>query len=448
MNTKILLIGLWGCLYQLSFGQGYSLKQCIEYADRNSGKILNAQYDVAIAQKKVNEQIGSMLPQVSATGTYNDNLKLGTTAMPAELLGGKAGETVAISMGTQHNLSAEAKLEQKIFDPTFGVALKAAKISKQQSELTLQQTREELFYNVTVTYYRTLVIQKEAELLNATLDASVQSLASTELKYSNGMAKKIDVDKIKVSCNNTRSSLQQKELGYRQSLNKLKYYMGMPVDSAIALTDTTVAFALAPEKIGIGVYNIENHVDYKLQLSTLDLYEANKRKETAGYLPTLSFNANYGYDAMRNEFNFFKPGQDWYNSYGVGLTLSVPIFDGLQRKNRIAQTKLNIKVSEENVKLAAQSLKVDLSNYEIEYNNAINNIRNEKESLDLAQGVYDNSRLAYQQGTGSSLELVQAESSLRESQSNYFNKLLDLYIARIGLEKSKGNLSEYINNIK
>lgn len=447
MKKKLILTIMLGVIFLGSYGQGFTLKQCIEYAKQKNGNLHNARYDLEIAQKKVNEQIGGMLPQVEVSGGYTDNLKLSTTAMPAELMGGQSGETVAISMGTQHNLSAEANLKQKIYDPTFGVALKAAKITKQQSEQALQQTLEQVVYNISVTYYKTLVIQKETDVLKATLDASTESLASTELKYKNGMAKKIDVDKIRVSSNNTRSSLQQSELSYQQWLNKLKYYMGMPVDSLIALSDTTFS-VISPEVIRIDNFNFENHIDYKIQQTSLSLYEANKKKEAAGYLPTLSFNAFYDYNAMRDKFNFLKSGQNWYNSYGFGVNLSIPVFDGLQRKNRISQTKLDILKAEENIRLTAQSLKVNLSNYEIEYSNAVDNIRNEKDNLDLAQSVYKNTQQAYQQGTGSSLELVQAESSFREAQSNYFNKLLNLYIARIELEKSKGNLIEYINNIK
>ena len=277
MNRKLILTTLLGIFFSLgSYGQGFTLKQCIEYADGNNGDLRNAQYDLEISQKKVNEQIGAMLPQVDISSSYTDNMKLSTTAMPAELVGGKAGETVAITMGTKHNLSAEANLKQKIYDPTFGVALKAVKIAKQQSEQTLRQTLEQVVYNISVTYYKTLVIQKETDVLKATLDASNESLASTELKYKNGMAKKIDVDKIRISCNNTRSSLQQSELSYQQSLNNLKYYIGMPVDSIIALSDTTLSLELYPEIIHIDDFNVENHIDYKLQQTSLSLYEANK----------------------------------------------------------------------------------------------------------------------------------------------------------------------------
>jgi outer membrane protein TolC len=173
-----------------------------------------------------------------------------------------------------------------------------------------------------------------------------------------------------------------------------------------------------------------------------------KKRNVAGYLPSLSFNASYGYSAMRNEFDFTESEGAWYPSSSIGITLKVPIFDGLQRNAKISQSKLNIEKSMENIRLTEQSIKVELSNSEIQYHNAVDNIRSEKDNLDLAENVYRNTQVEYQQGAGSSLDLVQAESSYCESLNNYYNKLLNLYIAKINLEQSKGTLMSYINNLK
>lgn len=60
--------------------------------------------------------------------------------------------------------------------------------------------------------------------------------------------------------------------------------------------------------------------------------------------------------------------------------------------------------------------------------------------------MYANTQLECKQGVSKTLDLVQAETSLREAQNNYFNKLLSLYIAKIDYEQSKGNLENFINN--
>ncbi len=424
-------------------GQGLTLKQCISYANLHNGNLKNANSDIQIAQKKIDEQVGTMLPQIDINGSYMDNLIIATNVIQAGALG-----TIQAKFGTPHNLTASVQLSQKLFDPTFGVALKAVKISKSQAEQSRRKTEEQTAYTISGIYYQTLVIGEQISTQHATLEASEKLLASTELKFKNGMAKKVDVDKIQVSYNNIKSQTQQSELSYKQSLNNLKYAMGMPVESSLELTSDAIESDLNVFEAPADSFNIENRVDYQLQKINLSGYELDKKRNQAGYLPTLSLSANYGESAMRNQFDFTSPSGMWYPSSGIGVTLKIPVFDGLQKHARISQSNLNIEKSKESINLTEQSIKVDLSNYEIQYRNAIDNIHNEKDNLDLAESVYKNVQNQYQQGACSTLDLVQAESSYTESQNNYYSKLLTLYVARINLEQTKGTLINYINKQK
>ena len=428
-------------------GQGLTLKQCVDYAYSNNGTIKNANTDVTIAQKKVNEQVGSILPQIDASSSLTDNLKLSTTLLPGELIN-KPGTQIPVTFGTKYSFSGGVQLTQKIFDPSFGVALKAVKIVKQQAEQNLRKSKEQTAYTISGTYYQTLVIGKQINTLHSTLETSEKLLASTELKFNNGMAKKVDVDKIHVSYNNIKSQTQQSELSYQQSLNNLKYMMGMPVESKLVLSTEAIDNDISVFEAPVDNFKIDNRVDYQLQKINLIGNELDKQRNQAGYMPSLSFNGNYGVSAMRNEFDFTKQGGQWFPSSSIGLTLKIPIFDGFQRNARVSQTKLNIEKSKVSIQLTEQSIRVDLSNNEIQYRNAIDNIHNEKDNLDLAESVYKNIQNQFQQGASSSLDLVQAESAYTESQNNYYNKLLTLYIARINLEQTKGTLLNYINKQK
>ena len=429
------------------FGQGLTLKQCVDYANSNNGNIKNANTDVRISEKKIDEQIGSMLPQIDASGNYTNNLELSTTLLPGELIN-KPGTEIPVTFGTKHSVTAGIQLNQKIFDPTFGIALKAVKIVKQQAEQNLRKSAEQTAYTVSGTYYQTLVIGKQINTLHATLEASEKLLASTDLKYKNGMAKKVDVDKIRVSYNNIKSQTQQSELSYQQSLNNLKFQMGMPVDKVLTLSNEAIDTDFSVFETPVDSFNIDNKVDYQLRKIDLNGYELDKKRNQSSYLPSLSLTANYGVNAMRNQFDFTQPGGVWFPSSYIGLNLKIPIFDGLQKHARISQSNLNIEKSKVNILLTVQSIKVDLSNNEIQYRNAIDNIHNEKDNLDLAESVYKNVQNQFQQGASSSLDLIQAESAYTESQNNYYNKLLTLYIARINLEQTKGTLLNYINKQK
>jgi hypothetical protein len=138
---EIILLSLFFAInsFYLHAQKPITLKECINYSNTNNSNIKIAGYDVTISQKKVNEQIRPMFPPIDASGSYTDNLKLGTTVFPGELMG-QPGTQIPVTMGTKHNLSGSVPLTQKIFDPTFGIALNAAKISRQLSEQTLMKT--------------------------------------------------------------------------------------------------------------------------------------------------------------------------------------------------------------------------------------------------------------------------------------------------------------------
>lgn len=445
MIKKSLVLAALSMLPLLASAEGYTLKQCLEFADKVNGNIVNAKLDVEIAGYKVKEQVGSMLPQVDGSASYTDNLLLATTLLPGELAGAP-GTMVPIQFGTQHNMNGGIQLSQKLFDPSFPVALKASKINESQARESLKLTKEQSAYGISATYYQTLVIGKQLNALRANLSSSSKLLASTELKYKAGMAKQIDVDKIRVNYNNLVSQVQQSELYYKYSVNNLKYLMGMPKDKEIYLTDTVLNVTDEAKETILKDFSLENRSEYQLQKIGLQAYEVDKLRNKAGYLPTLNFSANLGAMAMRKEFNFFDSSQKWYANSSLVFSLRVPIFDGLQRQQRIAQSNLNIQKSKVKISQTEQSILLDLNNVENQYQTAINNMKNEKSNLDLAEKVYKNTQLQYQEGTATALELVQSENSFNESTNNYFAKLLNLYIARINLEQCKGNLLNYINN--
>lgn len=235
-------------------------------------------------------------------------------------------------------------------------------------------------------------------------------------------------------------------MNYAQALNNLKFYIGIPVEKEISLTDTTINVDYQLLETLVGDFNVENRTDFQLQKIALKGYEADKARNKAGYLPSLNLSANIGSNAQRKKFNFMDSNETWFTSSALVFSLRVPIFDGLQRQQRIAQSNLNIQKSQVKLEQSKQSIQVDMSNYENQYTTAVNNIRNEKENLALSESVYKNTQLQYEQGVATSLDLVQAEASYNESTNNYYARLLNLYIARINLEQGKGNLLNYINN--
>lgn len=376
-SREIILLSLFlatGNFY-LHAQKPLTLKECINYSLKNCSNMKIANYNVNISQKKITEQIGTYLPQINVSGELDDNLKLTTQLMPAEMMGGSPGTYIPVKFGNKFSITGGVQLTQKLYDPTSLLMIRMAKINKNISDLTLQQSRELTVYKISMVYYQTLVIQMQLNVLTSNLFASEKSLNSIELKYNNGMAKKIEVDKIRVSYNNTKSQLEQAELSYLQSLNTLKYNMGMPLDSTIALADTSIEVSYNKFIAETSTkFQIDNVFDYQFKKTNLSLMQLDKKTKVSAFLPSLSFFGNYNFNAMRQEFTFFDANEEWYPSSGIGIRLTIPIFDGLQRNTRLAQSELNIKIAKENLLLTEQSIKLDISNYKIQYKNALDSV--------------------------------------------------------------------------
>jgi len=192
----------------------------------------------------------------------------------------------------------------------------------------------------------------------------------------------------------------------------------------------------------------ENRVDYQLLKIGLDLQKAERNLYISQYIPSLSLTYSYGYQAQTNFFDDLKDSKNWFASSSIGLSLNVPIFSSFQRWFRVSQANTNIKKVEEGIATSIEAMKVEVNNYGSQYINAFENMKNEKENLNLAEEVYKSVQLDYEQGRASALDIIQAETSYTESQNNYYNKLLSLYLARLDIEQSKGNVINFINNLK
>jgi outer membrane protein len=426
MKQCILLLCL---LTQLQlYARNYTLKECIDYALVNNSTIKISNLDKSIAHGKINEQIGTVLPQVTASCGIED-----------------AVQKKSALTNDYYTLSGTASLQQKIYDPLFFVGVKAAKINEKQSQLTLDKKKEQTAYTVCRLYYQTLVIQKQYQVVSSITASAKGTLDATRSKYDNGSAKKIDVDKILVSCNNNLSRLRQTNLNYEQSINNLKYQIGLPVDSILVLKDTLLTDSLLIDLDAASEESIENSIDYQLLKIAERLQYSTRDSYAAGYLPSVSLTAKYIYSSTPDKFTF---NNSWDQYGSIGVNLSIPVFDGFQKRTKLSQADYEISKAKEKLTAEEQTIKVAISNYTKQYQIAADNLENEKANLTLSESVYRNNLVSFQQGAQSSLELIQAESSMQEAQNNYFTTLLSYFNAYLDLSQSKGILMKYVASLK
>lgn len=442
----------------------FTLEQCVEYALRNSVNAQNAILDQDIAKARVKETTGMGLPQVVAGAGLTWNQKLprffqrytppgeGISFFP-EIPGINAGDVVAAQNFFQLQGSGDANVQvnQLIFNGSYFVGLQASAAYKDLAYKNTAATRQDIVLNVTKAYYGVLINNERSQLFDVNIARVDSLLRNTRALHENGFVESIDVDRIQVTYNNLVSERDKfvnlKEL----SMALLKFQMNYPMNDEMTVTGNIqdVQVESNPESAD---WDYKLRPDYQVLEANRRLQALNLKNQHAGALPTISAFGKLGYQTQSNTFGgIFKTntsledaggvGPDkWYDYSMYGVSLNWNVFTGMQRHHKIQQEKLSLQKIENSFRSLKSGIDLEVKQSGIMFENALKTLTSQKQNMELAGNVARVTRIKFEQGVGSNLEVVTAESSLKEAQNNYYNALYDAMLAKVDLDKAFGRL--------
>ena len=421
-----------------------TLKDAITFALENKAEAKKAKLEVENSEYKIQEARSRALPQITANGSLNYNPILQLNALPGDFFGAP-GTTILAPLGQKWNSIAGVSVSQALFDQSVFTGLKAAKTTREFYQINADLTEEQVIERVANAYYQVYVQQQKLEVVENNLKNANKVKDIIKGQFDNGLARKIDLDRISVRVNNINSIKQQLINAISLQENALKFYMGMPVENKVVIPKTT--FEVTPQDLS-KTADVTNRTEYLLMKKQEQLLMYQKKAFQASYYPTLSLSGGYNYIGQGPEMPLFaKPadGVYWSDFANIGLSLRVPIFTGFGTKSRVKQANTAIKslqVDLENTKLA---LDMAFENSKKQIENSLITIANQKENVKLAQEVFANTNNNYTQGLASLTDLLDAENALVEAQNNYTTAILEYKLAEIQFIKSKGELKNLLN---
>lgn len=419
----------------------FSLKQSVAYALENSTAVKGAQYDQMQAKEKTQEVMGIALPQVNASFQVQDFIEIPTSLIPAEVFGGPAGQFIPVQFGTKFNTSATFSATQLVFSGTWLYGLKGAQVYQDLALKNVTRTQIETSCEVTKAYYTALVNQERKTLLSANLERLKKIKDDTKALYDNGFVEKLDLDRITVTYNNLVTEVNNIQRLLDLSLVLLKYQMGMDQAATLVLSDKLSDVSFAPAQPKTGKYDYSNRVEYQLMEQNLAGRQIMFKAERIGYLPTIALFATASAQRQSNEFDIFGRNR-WFPIAIVGLQVNVPIFDGMQRHNRVQSARVGVLKAENDLLMMQRSIDLQQAIARVNLQNSAATLDAQKANMDLAQSVFDVAQKKYDAGVGSNLEVINAQTALKEAQTNYFNALYEAVIAKVDYDKSMGTFQQ------
>jgi outer membrane protein len=434
----ISLISITSVKAQTSF----NLKECVNYALTNNFDLLKATIDQESIKYKIKEQMSSGLPQINGYASFNDNVLIPSQLIPGEIFGGAAGSFLPVKFGVHYSVSAGVEMSQLLYSQQFFNGLKAARKAEDVVAISIDQAKEQIIYNVASLYYQAQAFKIQLKMLQDNYDRLSKITDIAQGQYDNDLIKKLDLDQLVINKKNIETQLNNSKIAYNQQINALKIILGMDFTDELKLVDEEIQI---DNKEFEDAYQVVNNITQKVIQSKMEMSELEYSAIKAGFYPSLMMNFSTSINGQFDKFNFKQEGA--FNKYPnmlIGLTLNVPIFDGLKRSSQLKQKRLAI----EQMKFDQQKTNRQLN---LQYQNAVYNIQqnrstyaSQKDNLGFANQLYDAVKYTYNQGMSNLTELINAENSLKEAQNNYLNSLMKIKVSELDELYISGTINEIL----
>ncbi len=431
-----------------------SLKEAIAYGLENNTAVKNADTDIEIAKRKVNETTAIGLPQVNAKISNNIYLNTGTTLIDdfisstmkrvneynyglSPVVPIPDGGKLSLSFMSKYNATAELSVSQLLFDGSYLVGLQAAKAYVDQSVVQAEKSRIDIKESISNAYFLVLATRENKRILKNTFNTLESTVKETSELHKQGFIEDTEVDQIKLMLSELQTNLIYIENQIRLSESYLKILLGLKIEDQLELSDNLESLLeeFKNAELLSKDFTLTQHIDYKILENQKHLSNLSLKKEKSEYLPKLSAFFTAQQNAMRDKWNFFSGSEDWYPTTLYGFELTIPIFSSGSRKSKVKQAKLNLKKISASQDELRENLKTAEYNARISFKNALQMHLNKKNSSKISKKIYDKSQLKFKEGIISSMDLQQMHRQYLEAEGNYISSILDLVKAKLSLSK-------------
>ena len=378
----------------------------------------------------------SLFPQVDFSGAYQRAIKKQKMHM------NMGGQEMDIEVGVNNTWSTGFSAAM----PLVNVQLwKAIQITGMDVELAVEKakgSRQDLIDQVQQSFYGVLLAKELYSVYKENYDNAKDNYNDVKAKYDAGLASKFEFLSAEVAMQNAEPNVFDAQNGIVLANWKLKAVLGIDLDQNIECTGSlsdyegTVADVANYENV-----SVENNSTVKQLNIQEQMLQKNYEMQLAKYYPTLAAQLSYNWVAMSENFKF---SEYKWNPYSTGaLALSIPIFAGGQKQNQLRQTRIQqeqlalqkedaIRQLEVSVKQVLNSLETSLKQYEAA-----------QKTIEGAQAGYEIAKKRYDVGSGTLLELQEAQLGLLQARLNVNQSVYTYMILKSSLDKILG-----VNQIK
>ena len=427
MMRRLLMVCICGSIHlQAQEHNTITLEDAVTQAVKNNRQLEIARLEMEKADAQVKEAYGYAMPSLSFGGTYTHTFKTPEIVFTVDTMVSR------IKIGTENSYQMGFNASQVLFNSVVFTGVGTAKIYQKASREMYRASYNAAIANVKRAFYNVLLARQVYETTKASMANAEENFKNATILHEQQIISDYDLIRSEVQVENIRPMVIESEQRVLVATNALKVQLGLNAEAMIAVKGS-LDFApvdsslLDPSKAAVQNAGLKA-LNYQKQV-TEELIAINRSE----YMPTLSAFGNYQWTAQRN--NLSVRGKDFVASSQAGITLSINLFSGMQTVARIRQAIADKQKAQQQINDTRETLKTQMQNVALRLEEAQKRIAGQSRTVELAEKSYKIAKTRYNTGSGTQLELNDADLSLMRARLNRIQAIYDYSIAKTDLEE-------------
>jgi outer membrane protein TolC len=410
-----------------------SIQGAVELAIRQGEPAAVLREEIRIAQAERGVVLSNALPKIRLDARYNRNLKRPVLFFPDE-----DGIIQSIELGEDNEYSATLSLRQPIFSSgRLGAAYKASRHWAEAAELAGEAAAAEIALAVKEAYFSVLLLGAQTRIAAQSLRQAERRREEIRDRVERGVAPRFDLLRADVEVANRGPVLTAARYQVLVSKQVLKRSVGLPLDRPLVLVDSLRYVPVPLTREQATEEALAQRPDLAAARREAQAVAYRRKAQAANDLPLLYLDGNYTWQGQTSRG--LVPGdRETAQSAALGFTLTWPILDGLENRNRTRQAeaeleraKLRARQLEEEIRLEARTLWTTIRALEEE-------LLGVEESVLLATEALDIAETRFRRGLSTQIEVLDADLALTQSRLARTEVLYRYRVALAELERILG----------
>jgi outer membrane protein TolC len=404
-----------------------SLQDAIDRGLKQNLGLLLSRADTRAARGQRWEQLSALLPHVTAS-PYIEATKLNLTEIGLTKFG---GIVIPPSVGPFSYFDARAAVTQSLFDWKSINATRAASQSVKSADYTFKDARDVVVLAVGYTYLQAIADEARIETAEAQV-RTAQALYDQAMDRINaGTSPDIDGLRSKVELQTRQQQLIQAKNTFAIQKLTVGRVIGLPPSQEFELTDKSPYQSLEVITVDEAMKRAyTSRSDYQAAMTDVRAADFSRKAAVAGYLPSLSFNADIGEGGAHPSTAT--------QVYDVRGTLSIPIFQGGSVHGEILQADSRLEQSRERLDNLRAQIESDVRTALLNLQSSAEQVNVARSNINLADQTLVQSRDRFSAGVTDTVEVVQSQEAVASAHEQYISSLYNYNFAKISLVRALG----------